>query len=56
MVEKSEICTSCGIRLVGKGKTVFLCPSCGNVSIGRCPQCRDQSVKYKCRECGFIGP
>ncbi|MGQ0536463.1 MAG: zinc finger domain-containing protein [Methanobacteriota archaeon] len=49
-------CTSCGIRLLGEGNTVFPCPACGNVRLGRCPQCRDQGVTYACRECGFQGP
>ncbi|MBE0518854.1 MAG: DUF1610 domain-containing protein [Thermoplasmata archaeon] len=49
-------CSSCGIRLVRKTETTFPCPKCGNAVIGRCMNCRDQSVKYKCPECGFIGP
>lgn len=50
------ICTSCGKRLVGKMETTFLCPNCGKAQIGRCRNCRDQSVKYRCPECGFVGP
>jgi predicted RNA-binding Zn-ribbon protein involved in translation (DUF1610 family) len=26
------------------------------MSIGRCGHCRDQSAKYHCSQCGFIGP
>ncbi|MCQ2053525.1 MAG: zinc finger domain-containing protein [archaeon] len=50
------ICSSCGIRLQSNGTTSFKCPSCGSEEIGRCAQCRDQSVKYECLKCGFIGP
>lgn len=51
-----DTCTSCGIRLVGKGGTIFPCPSCSERTIGRCKQCRNQSAKYVCTECGFRGP
>ncbi len=49
-------CSSCGIRLSGPGATVLKCPRCGAGEIGRCAQCRDQSVVYRCKECGFEGP
>lgn len=52
----TETCTSCGVRLLGKGVTTFLCPSCGESKMGRCAQCRDQSVTYTCNKCGFAGP
>lgn len=52
----TEVCSSCGVRLMGKGATSFHCPSCGEGTIGRCAQCRDQSVAYKCDSCGFAGP
>ncbi|MCK5548437.1 MAG: DUF1610 domain-containing protein [Thermoplasmata archaeon] len=52
----NAVCSSCGIRLSGGGATVFKCPGCGAGDIGRCAQCRDQSVVYKCKECGFEGP
>ncbi|MDR1690863.1 MAG: zinc finger domain-containing protein [Candidatus Methanoplasma sp.] len=53
---KDKICSSCGKRLIGHGNTTFKCPKCGNSDIGRCDQCRDQSVSYECKNCGFIGP
>ncbi|UCF08964.1 MAG: DUF1610 domain-containing protein [Thermoplasmata archaeon] len=53
---KAENCSSCGKRLVGPGTTSFPCPSCGNSVIGRCANCRDQSVVYYCKACGFQGP
>jgi predicted RNA-binding Zn-ribbon protein involved in translation (DUF1610 family) len=53
---KEYSCTSCGIRLVGRGSVVFKCPRCAKAEIGRCPNCRDQSVVYVCPECGYEGP
>ena len=53
---KEYACASCGIRLVGKGSVVFKCPSCGKADIGRCAQCRDQSVLFTCQDCGYEGP
>ncbi|MGA8542264.1 MAG: zinc finger domain-containing protein [Thermoplasmata archaeon] len=49
-------CTSCGRAVPAKGATQFPCPSCGEVTIGRCARCRDQSVPYHCPKCGFDGP
>ncbi len=49
-------CSSCGISLTTRGSVTFVCPSCGKGIIGRCRQCRDQSVPYICRVCGFQGP
>ena len=51
-----ETCTSCGVRLIGQATTSFLCPNCGEGKLGRCAQCRDQSVEYLCAHCGFVGP
>jgi len=51
-----QICNSCGVRLTMKHSTEFPCPKCGETRIGRCAQCRDQSVAYKCPACGFKGP
>jgi len=55
-MEKTDVCTSCGIRLIETGDTSFPCPVCGKEVIGRCRMCRDQSVKYLCKNCGFEGP
>jgi Zn-ribbon RNA-binding protein len=55
-LRQSETCSSCGVRLLGKGVTSFACPSCGEGKMGRCAQCRDQSVTYSCAKCGFQGP
>lgn len=56
MLGQEKICSSCGVRLVRRTETTFPCPSCGKATIGRCMNCRDQSVHYKCPECGFVGP
>lgn len=53
---RAERCTSCGIRRVDRGFTSFKCPACSKVIIGRCPECKDQSTNYTCKECGFVGP
>jgi len=49
-------CTSCGRAVPAAGATQFPCPACGEVEIGRCARCRDQSVGYRCPKCGFEGP
>ena len=49
-------CMSCGIPLIDHTSVIFDCPDCGKEKIGRCPQCRDQSVNYTCKGCGFVGP
>ncbi len=56
MESQEKVCSSCGIRLVKKTETTFLCPKCGQAEIGRCMNCRDQSVHYRCPACGFTGP
>jgi len=56
MAVSDRRCTSCGMALSGRGATQFPCPDCGEVTIGRCARCRDQSVQYKCPKCGFTGP
>ncbi|MFZ0892639.1 MAG: zinc finger domain-containing protein [Thermoplasmata archaeon] len=57
MIASGELrCTSCGRGLGGKGSTHFLCPQCGEATIGREARCRDQSVTYHCPVCGFEGP
>ncbi|HEV2231714.1 MAG TPA: zinc finger domain-containing protein [Thermoplasmata archaeon] len=49
-------CTSCGRAIAGHGSTHFPCPQCGDSVLGRCANCRDQSVLYRCPKCGFEGP
>ncbi len=48
-------CISCGRSLRAKGSVEFACPDCGE-PLGRCQQCRDQSVTYRCPQCRFLGP
>jgi len=55
MVNDQE-CASCGTRLVGQGDVIFKCPGCDVKQLGRCVQCRDQSVEYICPDCGYEGP
>jgi len=33
-----------------------MCPKCGKYQIIRCKHCREIVAKYKCPECGFVGP
>jgi predicted RNA-binding Zn-ribbon protein involved in translation (DUF1610 family) len=54
-MKKIEKCNSCGKGLLSHGSTTFPCPIC-NETIGRCDNCREQSVKYSCTKCGFSGP
>jgi len=56
VVLKAVSCSSCGVRLVDRGSTTFNCPQCNETVIGRCRQCRDQSVAFNCTRCGFTGP
>ena len=56
MAKLTQNCSSCGTRLLGKATTTFACPACGEAHVGRCAQCRDQSVAYRCDSCGFTGP
>ncbi|MEM3851671.1 MAG: zinc finger domain-containing protein [Methanomassiliicoccales archaeon] len=53
---ETKNCSSCGVALIGYGVTTFDCPNCGQTRIGRCLQCRNQSVSYTCTACGFRGP
>lgn len=55
-MEIASRCISCGVPLTHQGRASFKCPSCGNVEVGRCNQCRGQGVPYQCPECGFQGP
>jgi predicted RNA-binding Zn-ribbon protein involved in translation (DUF1610 family) len=52
---KAEFCTSCGVRLIGRGMVQFLCPG-DATPLGRCWRCRRQAIAYKCPTCGFSGP
>ncbi len=57
MSKNKLICTSCGVSISNiEGSTKFMCPSCGKKLIVRCGECRKLGVRYKCSECGFIGP
>ncbi|TET89120.1 MAG: DUF1610 domain-containing protein [Methanomassiliicoccales archaeon] len=53
---EEQRCSSCGAILFGEGNVLFKCPSCGESVIGRCAKCRNQSVPYSCKACGFEGP
>ncbi len=48
-------CSSCN-KVVQEGYIEFSCPSCGKNEIIRCENCRENSKKYICSECGFEGP
>jgi len=54
-MKKAEKCVSCGKGLIEQGYTTFKCPECKEI-IGRCNNCREQSVRYTCMKCGFQGP
>ena len=54
-MKKAENCISCGKGLMQQGSTTFICPTCDQI-IGRCNGCREQSVRFTCVKCGFIGP
>jgi predicted RNA-binding Zn-ribbon protein involved in translation (DUF1610 family) len=57
MKETERICSSCKIEITNVDGTVqFNCPNCGKTKITRCKNCREIVAKYKCPECGFIGP
>lgn len=52
-----QICNSCKMDISNNpGSALFLCPNCGKYKIIRCKHCREIVAKYKCPECGFIGP
>jgi len=51
------ICGSCRLDIANsEGAVTFKCPSCGKSEIVRCRHCREIAAKYKCSECGFVGP
>ncbi|MHA1686568.1 MAG: zinc finger domain-containing protein [Candidatus Heimdallarchaeaceae archaeon] len=51
-------CISCNKLLspADEGATRFPCPSCNDVIIVRCKNCRLFGNKYICPKCGFEGP
>ncbi len=54
---KKDICISCKVDVANsKGGVLFDCPNCGKFKIIRCRHCREIAAKYKCPECGFVGP
>lgn len=57
MAEDKPVCSSCKRRVTNLTNTTrFMCPKCGKYEIVRCGHCRDTIAKYKCHECGFMGP
>ncbi|UCD92163.1 MAG: DUF1610 domain-containing protein [Methanobacteriota archaeon] len=50
---EEQRCSSCGAILTGEGTVLFKCPSCGDSMIGRCVNCREQSVSYSSKACCF---
>ncbi|MFW6449589.1 MAG: zinc finger domain-containing protein [Nanoarchaeota archaeon] len=57
MADKKYLCSSCKKDITNDiGSTRFNCPSCGNVEVVRCYDCRKLGTRYKCHECGFEGP
>ncbi|MDP4012654.1 MAG: zinc finger domain-containing protein [Candidatus Nanoarchaeia archaeon] len=57
MLEAPCNCNSCNKKLVNlKGSTIFKCPSCSEVNIVRCIDCRTIAAKYTCSKCKFTGP
>jgi predicted RNA-binding Zn-ribbon protein involved in translation (DUF1610 family) len=51
------VCISCKKRISNtEGSIKFMCPKCGKYQIIRCKHCREIVAKYKCPECGFVGP
>ncbi|MGC8676534.1 MAG: zinc finger domain-containing protein [Candidatus Micrarchaeia archaeon] len=49
-----KVCSSCG--KLSHDYTEFKCPKCGNSTIVRCRECRENFRTYKCEVCGFEGP
>ncbi|MEM3412016.1 MAG: zinc finger domain-containing protein [archaeon] len=48
-------CSSCN-REVTNDYVSFNCPACGKEKIIRCDFCRQNTVQYTCKSCGFTGP
>ncbi|HZX12690.1 MAG TPA: zinc finger domain-containing protein [Candidatus Nanoarchaeia archaeon] len=54
---RETFCSSCNIKITNlAGSVKFLCPSCGNAEIVRCPHCRKITTSYTCPSCEFTGP
>ena len=50
-------CTSCGNNVVSETTYAkFKCPSCLEVVILRCENCKSHGNTYICERCGFEGP
>ena len=50
-------CTSCNTNIANdSGAVEFKCPKCKKTDVVRCTKCRKLTSKYKCAECGHIGP
>ena len=53
----TNVCSSCKKQITNiVGTADFMCPKCGKEKIVRCKECRKIAAKYKCKECGFVGP
>lgn len=53
----NNTCNSCNKEInTLQQNTRFPCPSCGKSEIVRCGPCRQIVAKYKCSQCGFVGP
>jgi len=54
---QQKVCTSLKKQITNIAGTVqFLCPKCGKGQIVRSKEARKQATKYRCPECGFVGP
>lgn len=54
---EAATCNSCNKKVSSiENTTQFKCPSCKKTTIVRCGHCREIVAKYKCPECGFVGP
>ena len=54
---EKNVCSSCKKRITNiEGSVQFKCPKCGKSTITRCKNCREIAAKYKCHDCGFVGP
>jgi len=57
MTEEKLVCVSCKRNIANmKGTARLSCPQCLKSVIIRCAHCRAAAIKYKCPQCGFVGP